>query len=84
MTSKFAVALIATTMLVVGLFALLSWESTSPDRRDVLVLGPLPVRERTMFLAKVTAVAGALGLTLAALHVAAGIAWPLAARTNSI
>jgi CubicO group peptidase (beta-lactamase class C family) len=70
--------LIATTMLVVGLFAVLSWESTFPDSRDVLVLGPLPVRARTMFLAKIAAVASALGLTLAALHVAAGIAWPLA------
>ena len=28
--------LIATTMLVIGLFAVLSWESTFPDRRDVL------------------------------------------------
>jgi CubicO group peptidase (beta-lactamase class C family) len=70
--------LIATTMLVVGLFAVLSWESTFPDRRDVLVLGPLPVRARTMFLAKVAAVATALGFTLAMLHVLAGIAWPLA------
>ncbi len=41
--------LIATTMLVVGLFAVLSWDSTFPDRRDVLVLAPLPVRARTMF-----------------------------------
>ena len=48
--------LIATTMLVVGLFAVLSWDSTFPDRRDVLVLAPLPVRARTMFLAKVAAV----------------------------
>ena len=47
--------LIATTMLVVGLFAVLSWDSTFPDRRDVLVLAPLPVRARTMFLAKVAA-----------------------------
>ncbi|MBV9037448.1 MAG: serine hydrolase [Acidobacteriaceae bacterium] len=70
--------LIATTMLVVGLFAVLSWESTFPDRRDVLVLGPLPVRTYTLFTAKVTAVASALGLVLAALHVLAGIAWPLA------
>ena len=70
--------LIATTMLVVGLFAVLSWESTFPDRRDVLVLGPLPVCARTMFLAKVAAVATALGLTLAMLHVLAGCAWPLA------
>ena len=70
--------LIATTMLVVGLFAVLSWESTFPDKRDVLVLGPLPVRAGTMFLAKVAAVATALGLTLALLHGVAGIAWPLA------
>ncbi len=70
--------LIATSMLVVGLFAVLSWESTFPERRDVLVLGPLPVGAGTVFLAKVAAVAMALGLTLAALHVLAGIAWPLA------
>jgi hypothetical protein len=38
--------LISTTMLVVGLFAVLSWDSAFPDRRDVLVLGPLPVRSR--------------------------------------
>lgn len=76
--------LIATTMLVVGLFAMLSWESTFPDRRDVLVLGPLPVRTRTLFLAKVAAVTTALVLTLTALHVAAGVAWPFAlAQYNS-
>src|SRR5205085_2357714 len=32
--------LIATTMLVVGLFAVLSWDSTFPDQRDALVLAP--------------------------------------------
>jgi CubicO group peptidase (beta-lactamase class C family) len=68
--------LVATTMLLVGLFALLSWESTFPDRRDALVLGPLPVAACTLFLAKVAAVATALGLTVAALHSLAGIAWP--------
>jgi CubicO group peptidase (beta-lactamase class C family) len=70
--------LIATTMLVVGLLAVLSWESTFPDRRDVFVLGPLPVGGRILFGAKVCAAATALGLTLAALHVLAGLAWPLA------
>src|SRR3978361_2145068 len=35
--------LISTTMLVVGLFAVLSWDSAFPDRRDVLVLAPLPI-----------------------------------------
>ena len=71
-------SLISTTMLVVGLFAVLSWDSTFPVRRDVLVLAPLPVRPRTMFLAKVAAVATALGLTVLLLHGAAGLIWPLA------
>ena len=47
---------IATTMLVVGVFAILSWDATFPDKRDVMVLAPLPIRPRTMFLAKVAAV----------------------------
>ena len=48
--------LIAATMLVVGLFAVLSWQSMFPDRQDVHVLGPLPVRPRTLLFAKVAAV----------------------------
>ncbi len=69
--------LIATTMLVVGLFAVLSWDATFPDRRDVLVLAPLPVRARTVFLAKVAAVATSLGLTIVLLHSAIGLILPL-------
>jgi hypothetical protein len=68
--------LIATAMLVVGLFAVLSWDSTFP--RDALVLAPLPVRPHTMFLAKVAAVATALSLTIVLLHGASGVIWPLA------
>ena len=70
--------MIATTMLVVGLFAILSWDSTFPDRRDVMVLAPLPVRSRTIFFAKVAAVATALSVTIATLHFASGFIWPLA------
>ncbi len=68
--------LIATTMLTVGLFAILSWDATFPDKRDVLVLAPLPVRALTMFLAKVAAVATSLGLTIVLLHSAMGLLLP--------
>ena len=68
--------LIASTMLVVGLFAVMSWNSTFPDRRDVMVLAPLPVRVRTLFLAKVAAVGTALITTVVMLHFFAGLAWP--------
>ena len=62
-------ALIALTMVTVGLFAVLSWDSAFPDRRDVLVLAPLPVRARTLFLAKIAALATALSVTVLALNV---------------
>jgi hypothetical protein len=64
-------------MLVVRLFAVLIWDSLFPDRRDVLVLAPLPIRTRTIFLAKVAAIASALGLAVGSLHLVAGLAWPV-------
>ncbi len=67
--------LIAITMLVVGLFAVLSWDSTFPDKRDVMVLAPLPVRTRTLFLAKVSAMATALGLTVALVNALSSVTW---------
>jgi CubicO group peptidase (beta-lactamase class C family) len=73
--------LIATTMLAVGLFAVLSWESMFPDRRDVLVLGPLPVRARTLFSAKLAAVATALALTVICLNFIPGLGAPFAFST---
>ncbi len=74
--------LIATTMLLVGLFAVLTWNSTFPDKRDLMILAPLPVRTRTLFLAKVAAVATALGLLIIALHALAGLVWPFAFNRN--
>jgi CubicO group peptidase (beta-lactamase class C family) len=67
---------ISTTMLVVGLFAVLSWDSMFPDRRDVLVLSPLPVRAPALFVAKAAAVATGLGISVLALNAFAGIAGP--------
>ena len=70
--------LISTTMLIVGLFAVLAWDSTFPDSRDVLVLSPLPIPASTLFVAKVAATASALSLTIAAFHSFAGLVWPFA------
>ena len=70
--------LIATTMLLVGLFAVLSWNSVFPDKRDVMILSPLPVRTRTIFMAKIAAAGTGLILLLITLHALAGIVWPFA------
>jgi hypothetical protein len=69
-------SLIVDTMLAVGLFAVLSWDSTFPDKRDVMVLAPLPIRSQTLFLAKITGVAAALSITVASLHCITTLTWP--------
>ncbi len=69
--------LISTTMLVAGVFAVLSWDAAFPERRDVLVLGPLPVRARTFFLAKAAAIGAALAVLVASLNVFSAPLWSL-------
>jgi hypothetical protein len=69
--------LVSTTMLVVGLFAVLSWEAMFPDQRDVFVLAPLPVLSRTLFLAKAAAVTAALLVAVAALNGAPSLIWSI-------
>jgi hypothetical protein len=68
---------IATTMTVAGLLATLSWESSFPNPRDLLVLGPLPVRMRTVLLAKLSALAGVLSFSVISLNCFIGLIWPL-------
>jgi hypothetical protein len=70
--------LIATSMAIVGLFAVLAWDAVLPNQRDVFVLTPLPVQRRTIFLAKMAAVATALGSIVLALNVFTGVTYPLA------
>ena len=74
--------LIETTMTVAGLVALLNWDAAFPDKRDILILGPLPVRTSTLFLAKVTALLAAPGLAAIALNTFVGFLWPLFFRSS--
>jgi len=66
-----------TTMTIAGLITVLSWDSAFPDRRDVLVLAPLPVRTSTLFLAKISAMFAAPFLAILAFNIFSGVAWPL-------
>lgn len=68
---------IATTMTAVGILTLLNWESALPDKRDILVLTPLPVPAQTLFAAKVAAFLAAPGLTVVSLNFFSGLLWPL-------
>jgi len=68
--------LIAATMTIVGLFAVLAWSNLLPDRNDTLVLGTLPVRTRTMLLAKLAAIGAVLGVSAAAVNAFTGLTYP--------
>ena len=68
--------LIATMMLVVGIFAVVSWDAIFPDKRDIMVLSPLPVTTRSILFAKLASSGALLGLAILALNCLCGIAWP--------
>jgi hypothetical protein len=70
--------LIATMMLVAGLFAVVSWDATFPDRRDIMVLAPLPIAARTILFAKLAASGAILAIAVLALNIFSGFVWPFA------
>ena len=68
--------LIGTTMAVAGLFSVLAWNAVMPDRRDALVLGPLPVGVGTICRAKLAALGTSLAVSVAAVNAFTGLAYP--------
>ena len=69
--------LISTMMLVAGLITVVSWDSTFPDRRDIMVLAPLPIRPGMILAAKISASATLLFVALLALNTMPGLVAPL-------
>lgn len=70
--------LISTSMLVAGILAVLSWDTTFPSLEDTMVLGPLPVQGYVVFAARVCATAAALGVAVVAVNAPSGALLPLA------
>lgn len=69
--------LIETSMTIAGLIAVLGWDSTFPDRRDMLVLGPLPVRSHTLFFAKIAASLAGPAIAVIMFNLCTGFGWPM-------
>ena len=74
--------LIGTTMVIAGLFTLLAWNTVLPDRRDSLVLGPLPVDVRTLCQAKAAALLTSLGVSVFAINALTGFAYGMVAASQ--
>ena len=68
---------IATMMLVIGLFTVISWDAAFPDRRDVMVLSPLPIANQTILFAKIAASLWIIGIAIVTLNCASGLLLPL-------
>jgi hypothetical protein len=68
--------LLSGTLLVSGLFTLLGWDALLPDRKDVFVLGPLPVKPVALCLAKTGASCSIVLLAAFVLNCASGLVWP--------
>ena len=82
-TSVYELARIADIQLVIGLCAVLMWDATFPDKRDAMVLGPLPVMPRTILLAKLSASSSVLGIAILALNFASGTAMSIVFGSGS-
>jgi hypothetical protein len=67
LTRLLATIFLAYSMIAIGVIAAFEWDALTFDRRDAMVLGPLPVLGRTIVAAKASAFAALL------LIVAAGI-----------
>lgn len=75
--------LIASTMLVTGIFAVLSWETTFPNLLDVMVLGTLPIKAGTIFAAKTSATASTLALAVLSINALSSVTLSMAMGPQS-
>jgi pimeloyl-ACP methyl ester carboxylesterase len=75
--------LISTTMAVVGMFAVLAWDSVFPDKRDFLILGMLPLRRITILRAKSAAIATGLGVSVASVNIFTSLVFAAAAHSGN-
>lgn len=69
--------LIKIMMLVTGLFAILTWDATFPDKRDIAVLSPLPIASHTILSAKLAASGFFISVAIATVNLGSGLAWPV-------
>jgi len=76
--------LISTTITVAGLFAVMAWNTVFPDRRDSLILGLIPVRTRTMILARIDAIATVLSAVVVAVNIFTGLSFPFVMATGAL
>jgi hypothetical protein len=66
---RIAMVLIGYAMVTIGFVAVFVWEGLTFERRDAMVIGPLPLRDSTIINAKLAALGVLLGCAAAAINV---------------
>jgi hypothetical protein len=66
---RIAMVLVGYAMVTVGFVAIFVWEALTFERRDAMVVGPLPLRGSTIISAKLAALGALLGCATAAINV---------------
>jgi hypothetical protein len=75
------------SMILLGLIAAFEWESLFPDQKDYMILTHLPISTRTVFLAKISAIAAFLLAFTVAINLCPTFLFPLgvlARKTSSL
>ena len=72
--AQMAVLFVSYSMITTGLLTVFIWDTLVFDKRDAMVLGPLPLRGRTIVGAKLAALATFLVGTALAVNVTSGLA----------
>jgi hypothetical protein len=71
------------SMIAIGVVMVFEWDALFPDRRDYLILTPLPLRTFTLFLAKMAALSMFLAIFLAAINSLGVLFWPVVERRGN-
>jgi hypothetical protein len=71
-------SLLSFSMVILALVAVIQWDSLFPDQRDYAVLNVLPVKLRTLFAAKATALGALLLIFFGVLNVVSLLIFPMA------
>ena len=75
---------VAYSMIVMGFVMIFEWDALFPDRRDYLVLMPLPIRLPVVFLAKLVALAMFLGLFAVDVNLFGVLLFPVATNAPDL
>ena len=79
MTRLLATIFLMYSMIAIGVLAAFEWDALGFDRRDAMVLGPLPVSGRTVVAAKASALAALLAIAAVGINGLTAVTFALVA-----